>query len=342
MSGPVLTDQLFYFASLTGNTTDTRWWQDMQYFFKSPIEKNYGGFGKLDYLFTPTMRLGVQGLYSHRDWRDYEFSWRFNLGGLPPEKRESYRIATILSHSPSESFFYTASISRYYVRSTIGSGSKQDVPVNDPYQYDFFLRYITDGQRALWARSTQETYTVKGDGTLKAGSEHLVKFGGELNLYKLTSDIVKYEPRKTYFGKPLVNEPQLNFSTNYTYRPKSGSLYIQDKIDLTKEGLLLNAGVRYDFLDPTAERPLIEAIPVRDTAYTFVLKGTAKADLKQQISPRFGAAMQIAENGYLFVNVGWYFQYPLFDYLYTGLDRVGLTKGISALTGNPDLEPERT
>ena len=260
----------------------------------------------------------------------------------PPEQRDSYRIAAILSHSPSDRFFYTASLSRYSVSSKIGTGSKLDVPVNDPYQYDFFLRYVIDGQSALWSRSRQQTYTLKVDGTLKPGGNHLVKIGGELNLYNLTSDIVKYEPRKTYFGKPLVNEPQLDFSSNYTYHPRSGSLYIQDKIDLATDGLLLNAGLRYDFLDPTADRPLIEAIPVRDTAYTFTYVGTAKSSLKQQFSPRFGGAMQIAENGYLFVNVGWYFQYPLFDYLYTGLDRVALTKGISALTGNPDLDPERT
>jgi outer membrane receptor protein involved in Fe transport len=48
------------------------------------------------------------------------------------------------------------------------------------------------------------------------------------------------------------------------------------------------------------------------------------------------------ENGYLYVNLGWYFQYPLFEYLYAGLDRVGLAKGMTAITGNPDLEPERT
>jgi outer membrane receptor for ferrienterochelin and colicin len=340
-SGPILDDQLFYFGSFNGSMTDTRWWQDLQYFYSSPIEKNFSGFGKLDFLFTPSMRLGIQGLYSHRDWHDYEFNWRFNLGGLPPEKRDSYRVAAILSHSLSDRFFYTASLSRYYTESKIGNGSKQNVPANDPYQYDFFLRYIIDGQRALWRQSTQETYTVKMDGTLKAGGVHLMKFGGEINLYNLTSDIVKFEPRTTYFGKPLVNEPQLDFSSHYTYRPKSGSLYIQDKIDVVRDGILLSAGVRYDFLEPTADRPLIESITVRDTAHLNV-RGTTEASLKQQFSPRLGAAMQLAENGYLFVNVGWYFQYPLFEYLYTGLDRVGLTKGVSALTGNPDLEPERT
>jgi outer membrane receptor protein involved in Fe transport len=322
--------------------TDTRWWQDFRHFFGSPIDKDISGFGKVDYLFSPTMRLGAQVLFSKHDWRDYEFNWRFDLNGLPPEDRLSYRLAAILSHTASENFFYTASLSRFFLRSKIGSGSKENVPVDDPYQYDFFLHYIIDGQRTLWSRTSQEIYTARFDGSLNAGREHLMKIGGELNFYGVNSDLIKYEPRKTYFGKPLVNEPQLNFSSSYAYHPKSGSIYIQDKIDLAEDGILLNAGLRYDFLDPTASRPAIEAIPVSDTAYTFRVNETVRAKLKQQVSPRFGAAMQLAENGYLFINLGWYFQYPLFDFLYTGLDRVALTKGVGALTGNPDLEPERT
>jgi outer membrane receptor protein involved in Fe transport len=185
------------------------------------------------------------------------------------------------------------------------------------------------------------SYTARFDGTFKAHREHLLKFGGEMTLYNLDADIVKFEPRVTYFGKPLINEPQLDFSSSYTYHPKAGAVYVQDKIDVPSEGILLNVGLRYDFLDPTANRPLIQAIPLSDTV-AFNVSGTAPAHLKQQFSPRFGAAMQISETGYLFVNLGWYFQYPLFDYLYTGLDRVALSKGVSALTGNPDLDPERT
>ena len=341
-SGPIQEGRAYYTGSINGLFTDTRWWQDFQYFFGSPIDKSISGFGKIDYLFSPTMRLGAQVLFSKHDWRDYEFNWRFNLNGLPPEERLSYRLAAILSHTVSENFFYTASFSRFFLRSNIGSGSKEDVPADDPYQYDFFLHYITDGQRALWSRASQQIYTARFDGTLNAGREHLMKVGGELNLYGVNSDLVKYEPRKTYFGKPLVNEPQLNFSSSYAYHPKSGSVYVQDKIDLAEDGILLSVGLRYDFLDPTASRPAVEAIPVSDTAYTFRVSETVKAKMKQQVSPRLGAAMQLTENGYLFINLGWYFQYPLFDFLYTGLDRVALTKGIGALTGNPNLEPERT
>ncbi len=340
--GPIAEQRAYYTASINGNLTDTRWWQDFRQFFRSPIDKTVNGFGKVDYLFSPTLRVGAQILYSYHDWRDYEFNWRFNLAGLPPERRTADRIATILTHTVSESFFYTASLSRFHLSSRIGSGSKEEVANSTPYQYDFFLRYIIAGQRALWSQTVQNNYTGRFDGTWKPASEHLMKFGGEITYYGVTSDLVKYEPRKTYFGKPLVDEPLLNFSSAYSYHPTAGAMYVQDKMDFRNEGLLLNVGLRYDFLDPTASRPAIEAIPVSDTAYTFNVKSTTKASLKQQFSPRLGAAIQVAENGYFFVNFGWYFQYPLFDYLYSGLDRVGIQKGVGALTGNPDLEPERT
>ena len=341
-SGPLVEERMFYVFAANVLFTDTRWWQDFEHFVESPVDKSLNVFGKIDYHFTPTLRLGAQALYYFRDWNPYEFNWRFNLGGLPPEQRTSNRLAAILSHTVSERFFYTASMSRFWHEARIGEGSKANVPLNDPYQYDFFLRYIVDGQRAWWSMTTQESYTARFDGSYKAASEHLLKFGGEATLYNLNSDLAKYEPRKTYFGKPLVNEPQLDFSTTYDYQPRSAALYVNDKIDLVSEGILINIGLRYDLLDPRSSRPAIEAIPVSDSAYLFVPKETADASVKHQLSPRLGAAMQLTENGYLFVNLGWYFQYPLFNYLYTGLDRVALAKGLSALTGNPDLNPERT
>jgi outer membrane receptor protein involved in Fe transport len=119
-------------------------------------------------------------------------------------------------------------------------------------------------------------------------------------------------------------------------------MYVQDKIDVLKEGILLTLGLRYDFLDPRAGRPAIETSLTGDTAYALSAGAFRDARFKQQLSPRFGAAMPLTEKGYLFFNLGWYFQHPLFDYLYTGLDRVALGKGVSAVTGNPDLEPERS
>jgi outer membrane receptor for ferrienterochelin and colicin len=341
-SGPLVGSRLFYLASLNAIYSGTRWWQDLEQVFHGPTERTVNGFAKLDYVVTPTLRLSTQFLYSGRDWRDYEFSWRFNLGGLPAQHRASYRIAAMLTHAVSESFYYTASLSHYIQHSAIGDGERVAVAGASPYEYDFFLRYIVGGERAWWSRTGQRTYTGRFDAGVKLNRNHLFRFGVEVNQYDLTADIVRLEPRKTYFGKPIAGAPQLDFSSAYGYRPRTGSAHVQSKIDLPDEGVLFNIGLRYDVLDPTAERPEIQAIAQADTGYTFALHGARAASVKQQVSPRFGAAMQIAERGYLFVNLGWYFQYPLFEYLYTGLDRVALARGISAITGNPDLEPERT
>lgn len=341
-SGPLVADRLWYIGVMSGSVSDTRWWQDFRGAIAGPIEQNVNLLAKIDYALAPTLRLGAHLLYADRRWHDYDFAWRYNLAGLPPERRRSNRLAVILSHSITESFFYTASLSRYNAGSDIGDGSREAVAALAPYVYDFYLRYVVEGRQPWWSRSTQETFTAKFDAILKTEKVHLLKFGAVMDFYNLRSDIVRFEPRKSYFGKPLVNEPQLDFSSTYAYAPRAGSLYLQDKMDVPEEGILLNFGVRFDFLDPRAARPAVEATLRGDTAYTFRPGQSVEADVKYQFSPRFGAAIQATENGYVFVNLGWYFQFPLFDYLYTGLDRVALGRGVGAITGNPNLEPERS
>jgi outer membrane receptor protein involved in Fe transport len=106
--------------------------------------------------------------------------------------------------------------------------------------------------------------------------------------------------------------------------------------------MLLNVGFRYEFLDPRAERPLAERVLVGNNQYETRLVGAVPASIKHIFSPRIGFAAPFAEFGYLFVNYGQYAQFPLFDYLYSGLNNVSLKKGVGVLVGNPDLKPEKT
>jgi outer membrane receptor protein involved in Fe transport len=50
----------------------------------------------------------------------------------------------------------------------------------------------------------------------------------------------------------------------------------------------------------------------------------------------------MAWNLVLMMNYGHYFQFPLFDYLYSGINPQQLAQGVNVLAGNPDLKPERT
>jgi outer membrane receptor for ferrienterochelin and colicin len=341
LSGPIISDRLFYFTANNILKSDTRWWQDFWHYIRSPIQSDVSGITKIEYVPVSTFRVSLQGLYSFQDWRDYEFSWRYNLDGLPPRSKQSYRIAALLSHTISNSSYYTLSASVFTQRNKIGEGNKADIqPV--PYEYDLFLRYVIGGSRSWWADSRQSIYSLKGDFTSQVLENHLLKVGAEFNSYDIFSDLVKYEPQLTYFGKPIPYAPMLNYSNSFNYFPQSGSVYIQDKVQLREDGSILSIGCRWDFLDPKAERPIVEYIPVRPNEYSQEIKEWKKASPKQQVSPRLSFAGPIGPSSYFFVNYGQYFQFPLFNQLYSGVNPSQLfsgTKNVQA--GNPDLEPER-
>jgi len=340
--GPILDERLSYFTANTFLAHDTRWWQDFQHFFSSPVSQELSGFAKVEYRASNDLRLTLQGIYALRKWHDYEFSWRFNLGGLPARSRDSYRLAVVVSHTVSSNSYYTLSLSRYFQDSRIGDGSKEELLLQ-PYEYDFYLQYVLSGRRNWWADTRQTISTLRGDFTTQIDNMHLFKIGFEVNQYDIFSDVVKYEPQTTYFGKPIVDAPLLNYSNSYSYRPRSGSVFVQDKIELVRDGSNMSIGVRWDFLDPTAERPLVEFIPTSPSEYQQVIKGTTRATVKHQISPRLSFAGPISPTSFFFVNFGHYVQYPLFEYLYSGVNPVQLRSGAkNVLAGNPDLEPERT
>ncbi len=340
--GPIIANSLSYYASLNWRQSGTRWWQDFVKTFPGDIERSLSGFGKLDYVVDADTRLSGQLLVSQLEARDYEFSWRFNLAGIPPRERTSLRAAAILTHLFSTNTIFTARVSHSITENFIADGPKSAINPNDIYQYDLFLQYIVSGKRNLWSRTEQQLTLIKSDISTQFEGGHLFKTGGELYLYTIDADITKYEPQKSYFGKPLVTEPPLNFSTTYTYRPYSGSAFIQDKFEVKKSGMIVNLGGRVDFLDPRASRPAIELIPVSDNEFTTQYKGEIAASPKVVFSPRFGISIPYSPTGAIFLNYGHYVQFPLFDYMYSGLDVVAQQRGVSAVVGNPDLKPEKT
>lgn len=340
-SGPLLADRLYFFSANMLHTDESRWWQDFQRQVRSPITMELSGITKLEAALNRTDRLSLQAIYSWRRWREYEFSWRFNLGGLPEQERISGRATLQYVMSPLQGLSVTATASLYAQRSTIGEQRLLAAPA--AYEYDFFLRYIVRGQRSWWADSRQVVGTGKLEVVYDGWSEQMWKFGAEVHLHDLRSELQKAEPQRTYFGKPIPAAPLLDYSNQYAYRPRSGSVYLQDKIQVERLGSILTAGLRWDFLDPLARRPIVEFIPTSPGEYQQVVKGEAPARFKHQLSPRLSYTAPFGPRVFVFVNYGHYFQFPVFDQLYAGLRPEMLSAGSKNVSaGNPDLQPERT
>ncbi len=340
-SGPIVDNRLSVLSVNNYTASDTRWWQDLQHFFSSPVSRDFTGLTRLEYTPASTTRLVLQGVYSLQRWRDYEFRWRYNLTGLPEREKDLYRANVMFTRAISNQSFYSLALGYSSQRSHIGPESKDQLPLM-PYQYDVALRYIVGGAENWWAETRQRILTAKADYTLQSFSFHTFKLGAEINQYDIYGDIVKYEPQLTYFAKPIQSAPLLNYSNFYQYYPRTGSAFLQDKIEFTSDGAILSFGIRWDFLDPAAERPVVEYIPTRPGEFQQQVTGKVKAALKQQLSPRFSITMPVGPSGYIFANYGRYIQFPLFDYLYSGITPTQLEYGSkNVLAGNPDLEPER-
>lgn len=340
ISGPVYADRISYFLSSNVLVSDTRWWQDMRKYFDSPMEKNVNLVGKLNFNLTSNIRLVTQAIYSDWNIKQYEYRWRYNLTGLPPRSKRSLRVSSTLTHTLSPRVFYNLSFSRYQVEHNMGQGDKHDVESMAPFQYELpWYYFVFSGARLWWQEATEISYLAKGDVTAQYHPVSQVKAGFEFNYFDLENDLIKYEQQKSFWGKPLIDEELLNFSSYYHYRPYQGAFYIQNKVD--NDIVVMNLGIRYEFLNPRAQRPVVEWIPVSAEDYEQEIKRWVPATIKSQWSPRLGFSFPITKNDFFFINYGFFFQVPMFDYMFTGLN-FDLKKGIKALYGNPDLHPEKT
>ncbi len=340
-SGPLVRRKGSFFLANTLFLSGTRWWQDMEYFFRSPTQKELYGMGKTDWNFSSDKRLSGQILYSLKRSRDYAFSWRYNLAGLPPRRSESYRGSLFWTHTLTPRLFYSLSLSQSTLRSRIGTGTAAEVD-GQPWEYDFYLLYVTRGDRLWWADLQQNSTTLKSELTSQWRPAHLFKAGMELKQYEIHSSLIKMEPQLSYFGKPLVDLPMLNFSSRYRYFPRFGAVYLQDKYESAASRSVISAGLRCEVFDPRARRPAVELIPSGPNEYREEVTGSVPARVAWQISPRIGFAFPFTDKSFFFINWGRYLQFPLFEHLYSGLDNVTFARGVKVLRGNPDLLAEKT
>lgn len=129
--------------------------------------------------------------------------------------------------------------------------------------------------------------------------------------------------------------------------PKVASLYAQGKYE--RLGLVLNAGLRWDYLTPSTNALRSETLPLdpESTGTDSRLQSTDLENSKvyQRISPRLGVGFPVSDQTLLHVNYGKFFQQPNLQDLYVSyafLEHKIRTGGYFVGFGNPNLKPEQT
>ncbi|MBN1350123.1 TonB-dependent receptor [candidate division KSB1 bacterium] len=344
VGGPILGNQISYFLSANAKMPDSRWKREQfgkrQLVFNDYESYNYNIVGKLSMRPWHNFKINLSGLLSMWKWREYDHKWKQNLLGLVPRDKRSYRFSLTMTHTLSKRVFYTIAISQYNVMKSIYGKSSRD---QEPIKYEVdedgnpnYLGYIIYGDYPWWM-DHQEIHTIgKIDLVSQLTNHHQIKSGGEFVYYDLYKKNV-YRRELIPYGAGFPR--YYSYDTDYRYFPRRGALYLQDKIEY--EGMVANIGYRYDFFDPMALRPAVEKRVLDQTDEWIIAdKEKVTATVKHQFSPRIGLGLPVTNTSEFRINYGYFFQMPLFDYLYTNAN-LNIAQGFSPL-GDPDLKPAKT
>lgn len=177
---------------------------------------------------------------------------------------------------------------------------------NNPY-------YATHGDYPRYTQRETNVYNVKTDFSTRRWKQHTWKTGIEAK-YNRVQNLSLTQPNSESNGLPGGTR-----SDFVNYNPE-GAAYLQDRWEF--EGLVLNAGVRYDLFSPGDQ---IQSIYL-----------TSGKRYKAQFSPRLGIAYPVSDRDVLSFHYGWTYQTPTRTYIFENRD-ISSTVNVK---GNPDLEPE--
>ncbi|MFC1724088.1 TonB-dependent receptor domain-containing protein [candidate division KSB1 bacterium] len=337
--GPI-GNNINYFLSSDLRLTDTKHRNDAVFdqeyrFFNSPVRENFNTMGKVSIKINENMKLIAQGLYSNWVEHEYEHRWRFNLQGLPEMKKHSYRGSLNFIHMISSSTYYDFSLSALDIFNKVLGKPSEEYKKVELYDPTDPLSYVRKGDKQWWQDNEEITAIGKFSLTSQINRYHQIRFGFEFIYYDLYVNDVKYYEVNVDSSQNLLGYNVVN--NKYHYFPKAAAAFVQDKIEY--EGFVGNFGIRFDYFDPTAERPAAE-LPTSGSTSERKSIPKIKASSKFQISPRVGITFPITQKEIVHLNYGWFFQMPLFSYLFTNLNYD--FSGYWPLVGDPDLKPEKT
>ena len=316
----------------------------------------------LSYNFGKTKLKGVFNYQDDTHVSSYD-TYRLYERLLVPETwrwtaNDNYRFALSLNHMLTDKSFFKVSFSVLDAKMEIAQpGNKWDADLTyeenqDLYGINLDIRrdddnFIISGDNPYYDYQEKRIYTFRGSYTQQIGINEF-KTGLDLNVYDV-QELDVFASTANYY----IYE--------YDVSPRAGAIYAQDKLEF--EGLIMNLGLRFDFFDPNHKvfkdfdhpydlntpdslwhGPNGDQAPIEleryDSEGNYLGGGLEDADIKFKLSPRLGASYPIADDSYLHMQYGHFFQMPSFDYLYE--NEMFHTRGRWLIVGNPDLEAEKT
>jgi outer membrane receptor protein involved in Fe transport len=234
--------------------------------------------------------------------------------------------------------------------------------LNEDYVFDDF----TKRKSSYYGLDFDLTHQINSNNEVKIGFEyqrHTLRYirhatpasslykgasgGGLLDIDNYGYEVVyQYDQDSNLIGASIE---ELDNGWNAAKNPYTFALYLQDKFEW--EGLVVNAGLRFDYLNVNTQRLINEDNPLDP----FEVGGEGSGELTEEdledaeaetrLSPRLGIGFPITDKTVFHLYYGKFFQRPELQYLYVSYDYLGYMVSTAPYynpIGNPNLEPEET
>lgn len=204
--------------------------------------------------------------------------------------------------------------------------------------------FLDVGNGSNWHDHYVEEFTVRGDFSYIPNQIHNIKAGIEMGFQEMQM----LEIVRPWFGGLGLN------NDIYRVNPRVGAFYVQDRI--TREGLIVNIGLRYDYWVPG--QFVVDALnrfrndvsltandreiwQRRYDTYLDETVGLLGERVKGRLMPRLGISHPISDHQVFFFSYGHFSKRPKPQFVYTQLGASSARSSFQ-VKGNPNLNPETT
>ena len=356
LSGPIWDNRLtFSFASQLRRDTS---------YLPNNDGSGYTLQGKLKFEVTPEIKITGSGLFDKREFNNYGGGLRYWHQAVEVDNRDGRSLSVQLSHNLSSGTFYTVTFGQFHRNFSSHQPDKVWDPLNKTFEENAYdpdksfeqnqsegrirnpaqqayndSTFSIAGDNNFWTDRNSTTSLIKGVFASQVTENHQVQTGVEFSTNHL------YNLGATNYGSSNL------YMEYYDVTPTSFSLYAQDKMEY--EGMIVNAGLRYDLYNPdgiSPEDPLdpLElnddgTIKLDKSTYNVglpIIKNPVEPTTKHMVAPRLGISFPITDRAKLHFTYGHYYQIPRGDDLYENLSFD--MRGAIRRRGNPDMDPEKT
>ena len=293
----------------------------------------YSALGSIDYQLGQNIRVIVGGMYVDKKLSLYNHGYKYNPYGAPRIENDYWLGYAQLKHVLSNKYYYDISVSRYErkFKSSIFDDLESGLIEQHILSPDLFS---VSGIDYVWIKTESQTDNVKFNFMGQITPIHQLKFGASYSQHNLD-----YERRNPTAKDADTTQVRMKAWEAYDRQPYSFSGYIQDKMEFNEIGMILNVGVRYDYVNPETYEMVDVLRPTESEM--------KKTEASEYFSPRFGVSFPVSDKLALRFSYGVYYQFPHFYLPYQGIndeDEIYPNYSLGEVTqiGDGGIKPERT